>query len=268
MSEITKEMIEELVAKGHSKIEMTKILNRSMNVLNTLLRRYGISLRGKRTPISTTGNNPCAWKHCTNTTDAFFCSRDCANKYRVSRYRVNLVEMGIAYKGGSCRHCGYDRYTGALHFHHLDPSQKDFSIRGSGNTFKWDTIVSELDKCILLCGNCHAEYHAGLLDLTKAMETNPTPEEGMQRLADINRLPYRKIPRVEKHCKLCGVTQIQKGQLCWSCYISTREYPTKIQWPDIETLIQMAKEKPLTEIGRTLGVSSNAVKKHLKRYQV
>jgi hypothetical protein len=51
----------------------------------------------------------------------------------------------------------------ALIFHHLDPSHKDFTIGGKSKS--WNKIQSELDKCVLLCANCHAEVHAGLLVL-------------------------------------------------------------------------------------------------------
>lgn len=64
--------------------------------------------------------------------------------------------------GGCCQICGYDKYVGALQFHHLDPNEKDFSLSKTGRTYVWDDVKKELDKCICLCANCHAEVHAGL----------------------------------------------------------------------------------------------------------
>ena len=58
--------------------------------------------------------------------------------------------------------CGYDRCVEALEFHHLDSSRKDFGISGQGYTRSWRRIREELDKCVLLCANCHREVHAGL----------------------------------------------------------------------------------------------------------
>jgi hypothetical protein len=69
----------------------------------------------------------------------------------------------IEYKGGGCIRCGYSRYVGCLHFHHIDPTQKDFGI--SGISKAWDTIRAELDKCVLLCSICHSELHGGLWKL-------------------------------------------------------------------------------------------------------
>ena len=81
----------------------------------------------------------------------------CTNLQTVQRTR-RLKSEAVQYKGGACEHCGYDRFDGALEFHHLDPNEKDFNIsrrRSKGI----DKIKDELDKCILLCSNCHREEH-------------------------------------------------------------------------------------------------------------
>jgi len=85
-----------------------------------------------------------------------------ANKstYVVS-WRQKAKLRAIKYKGGCCQICGYDKCVRALSFHHLDVNHKDFGI--SAVSRSWSTIQAELDKCVLLCLNCHAEVHAGLL---------------------------------------------------------------------------------------------------------
>jgi len=77
----------------------------------------------------------------------------------VSKRRHDLKKLSIEYKGGKCNKCGYDRCIDALHFHHLDPSKKEFGLSKRGLTRSWEKIKIELDKCIILCGNCHAETH-------------------------------------------------------------------------------------------------------------
>lgn len=85
--------------------------------------------------------------------------RPCDAKEKASRVK-NFKEKCVEYKGGKCVVCGYDKYHGALEFHHLDPTQKDFTIaRKKTNKFD-EKITSELDKCALLCANCHAEEHS------------------------------------------------------------------------------------------------------------
>ncbi len=70
--------------------------------------------------------------------------------------------MAVEYKGGKCERCGYDRCMEALEFHHLDPIHKDFNISSKGYTRSWKKVQSELDKCVMLCANCHRETHAKL----------------------------------------------------------------------------------------------------------
>lgn len=85
--------------------------------------------------------------------------RRARSKRAVVEWRRRTKERAVEYKGGSCQECGYDRSVAAMQFHHRDPSQKDFSIAASGNCRAWSKIATELDKCDLLCGNCHAEHH-------------------------------------------------------------------------------------------------------------
>jgi hypothetical protein len=78
---------------------------------------------------------------------------------RVRKFKALMVE----YKGGECIRCGYRKYQGALEFHHTDPSEKDFSpSKYKMNKFN-DNIKKELDKCILVCSNCHKEIHNELV---------------------------------------------------------------------------------------------------------
>lgn len=64
----------------------------------------------------------------------------------------------VDYKGSKCQLCGYQKCLAAMDFHHKDPSQKDYQISGI-RTKPWEMVRTELDKCILLCRNCHAELH-------------------------------------------------------------------------------------------------------------
>lgn len=72
-----------------------------------------------------------------------------------------LKNKAIQYMGGCCQICGYNKCEAALHFHHINPQDKFFNISSKDY---WEDIVDELDKCILCCGNCHAEIHQNLID--------------------------------------------------------------------------------------------------------
>ena len=77
----------------------------------------------------------------------------------VSDRRKKIKVMAIEYLGGKCERCGYNDCVAAFDFHHKDPSKKDFSISSGGRTRSWEKIKKELDKCELLCANCHREHH-------------------------------------------------------------------------------------------------------------
>lgn len=79
-------------------------------------------------------------------------------RWRISEQRRKLKLQAVEYKGGCCEKCGYKKTISALVFHHLNPEEKDFGI-GNGNSRSWEVVKPELDKCILLCSNCHAEVH-------------------------------------------------------------------------------------------------------------
>ena len=64
----------------------------------------------------------------------------------------------IDYKGGKCERCGYCRCIAALQFHHRNPHEKEFQI-ATMFTWAWVRVMQELDKCDLVCANCHAEEH-------------------------------------------------------------------------------------------------------------
>ncbi|QGF21893.1 HNH endonuclease [Salmonella phage ST3] len=90
------------------------------------------------------------------------------NTERVIKNAKATKMQVIAYKGGKCKICSYDRCPAALELHHVDPSQKDFSFEKCKNR-RFDALKSEVDKCVLLCANCHRETHAGLHTIDASM---------------------------------------------------------------------------------------------------
>lgn len=80
----------------------------------------------------------------------------------VSKRRKKVKHELVRYKGGECEACGYSTCIDALDFHHKDPTEKDFGISHKGVTLSLAKMKKEVDKCSLLCSNCHREVHAGL----------------------------------------------------------------------------------------------------------
>lgn len=77
-------------------------------------------------------------------------------KLRGIKRKYEIVQA----RGGKCERCGYAANLAALDFHHRDPHTKEFQIdmRTFSNT-SLDKLKNELDKCELLCANCHREHH-------------------------------------------------------------------------------------------------------------
>ena len=85
--------------------------------------------------------------------------RACHNEYTPDRFK-RRKQKAIAYLGGQCQDCGGKFPPSVFEFHHRDPSKKDLT----GNQIKrgaWDLVRAELDKCDLLCANCHRIRHWG-----------------------------------------------------------------------------------------------------------
>ena len=105
-----------------------------------------------------------------------YCNESCRNRWRYKNdssvmNRNTYTEQkargyfnkwkALKYKGGKCQTCGEDR-PATLCFHHRDPSQKELKLDGrSFANRKWDLIKEEVDKCDLLCHNCHHMLHYG-----------------------------------------------------------------------------------------------------------
>ena len=76
--------------------------------------------------------------------------------------RRKIKQWGLDYKGKQCQCCGYNTCIEALDFHHIDESTKLFSLSDHNLKLDWPMIKEELDKCIVVCSNCHREIHAGI----------------------------------------------------------------------------------------------------------
>jgi hypothetical protein len=86
-----------------------------------------------------------------------YCKR-CTNSQATERQKSFKLKCA-EYKGGKCSNCGYSKSLSALEFHHIISEEKDFSISKKRSLTFDNSIKKELDKCLLLCANCHREEH-------------------------------------------------------------------------------------------------------------
>lgn len=156
--------------------------------------------------------------------------------------------------GGKCCLCDYNKCSRALSLHHLDPSKKDFifaSIRAC--PVNWATIVEELKKCILVCSNCHAEIHDGLIEVPKDVAFFN------EEFSDYRKLEYEKSLTP---CKICNKLKPKHLITCSSTCAAKRQ--RKIDWDTIN-LIEELKTKSFVKLAAELGCSDMAVRKRLKK---
>lgn len=185
------------------------------------------------------------------------------NVEKVIRKRRNNKQFLIQYKGGKCQKCGYDKpIPNAYHFHHLDPSTKEFTI-GHRLTRKLETLKREVDKCILLCANCHAEQHQEEFDNS----TNTTIEK-IKSYSQNDLIKMSTIKRPKPRTKIClqckqdFVPEKFDQTFCSvPCFRLSRR---KVARPSKEQLLQELENSNYCELGRKYNVSDNCIRKWIK----
>lgn len=104
-------------------------------------------------------------KHFPRPDGAYRCGK-CASEWVIDHRRKKKGKLVEAF-GGKCVVCGYNKYAGALDFHHVDPKTKSFALSVKGLSYSWDSISKEAEKCVVVCKNCHTEIEAGITILKK-----------------------------------------------------------------------------------------------------
>ena len=82
-------------------------------------------------------------------------NKDLANKYTKNNRDTRREFLDVIKLERGCAICGYNEHPRALQFDHIDPKQKNFTI-SSALTCSMDKLLTELDKCRILCANCHS----------------------------------------------------------------------------------------------------------------
>ena len=194
-------------------------------------------------------------------TDGCFRCKKCAVE-SVQKRRSNLKIMAVEYKGGKCKICGYDKCYDALEFHHLEPNKKDFGISTEGHTRSWVSVKKELDKCILVCANCHREiHHKEISDLPIQKENDIKIISNIKCSTNYG----KKILSNIEYCSECGkkIGEKTKTGLCQKCYFKTTR---KAERPSKEILKNLIENNSFTSLGLKFNVSDNTIRKWCKKY--
>ncbi len=163
---------------------------------------------------------------------------------RIRESRNRRKKKALKYKGNKCYLCDYNKCDRSLVFHHVEASKKDFIVSASIR-YSWKRVKKELNKCVLLCRNCHGEVHAGLVEIPKGTE-----EECYD---------FEKI-----YCKECGkeITKGHKTRRCKDCIALKKR---RVKWPELVDLLVDVKNLGYCGAGRKYGVSDNGVRRWIKQ---
>lgn len=176
----TRAQLVSYIEQGLSQREIADLLGSTQTTISRHMRKH------KLQPVKRSGPRPGSKTHlckrCGETDPTKFrnhwfsvsyCKcKQCHAHEQAARYRDNRLRA-IEEMGGQCTFCGYKKYHGSLHFHHLDPSQKDPQWKLL-KAKPYEDIKEELSKCILVCANCHGELHAGLISVADLSGDNHT----------------------------------------------------------------------------------------------
>lgn len=181
--------------------------------------------------------------------------------------RVRLIKIkAVEYKGGECEKCGYNACMGSLHFHHLDQHEKSEGIASLiKKYYDLDKIRNELDKCILLCANCHGEEHGNRDSfLFTEEELLNGPRRGRRRGI---------VNEITKSCSYCNeefkVNCKRKKRKFCSLRCSSLSQ-RKTEWPSKEELEKMLFVDKMTrvKISKLFGVSDVTIRSWCINYGI
>lgn len=224
-----KDILNNLVKDGKSTRQIAEKLNCSQTNVRHWLRKFDLQTgykskirKGAKKIIKSVCNKHGETDFILRTEGYYRCKK-CRSEAVIKRRRV-IKEKAVDYKGGKCEKCGYDKCIAALEFHHLDPEQKDFSISMQGVSRAWEKVKKELDKCILVCSNCHREIHhvSYKLDPPKKKKELKshidrkkfhTTKEELHDLIVIQKIPFTTIGKqfgvsdnaIRKRAKVLGI---------------------------------------------------------------
>ena len=159
-----------LVDQGLTIRQIAEQLEIGATTVRHSLRRYGLTTARARGTVRPSDGPGAVIRECRRHGYMSWVRSGAGDRYRCRQCRIEAVaarrrrvkQLLIEEAGGRCILCGYDRFPGALHVHHLDPAQKSFAVSLQGVTRSLENARAEAAKCVLMRANCHAEVEGGL----------------------------------------------------------------------------------------------------------
>ena len=156
-------VLENYISLNYSTRKIALLENKSQTTVRHWLKKYEL-----RTNLNTFELNEYKCKCGETSPEKFYGHKksvcaECHNEYVLGSGK-NKKQKARQYLGGCCKICGFDKYSCSLDIHHFDPTVKDNNFK-SMRGWSWERILQEIETCILLCKNCHAAVHSGLIEV-------------------------------------------------------------------------------------------------------
>ena len=204
-----KEILIELVNKELSVREMIPYVKISYSTIRYWLNKYNLKTKKNYGKSKFNGKKQCLICKEIKEISNFYKSKNsiqtyckiCSCKYHQNRVKDVKIKM-IEYKGGECEKCNLklkNSHYAVFDFHHTNSLDKPLNFNRI-KFQKWEKIKYEIDKCKLLCANCHRMEHAILNGWGNS-----------ERIVDI------RNDKLVKYCK-CGLQISILSKNCQKCY--------------------------------------------------
>lgn len=172
-------------------------------------------------------------------------------------WRKNTKRRIVASFGGKCGICGYNKCDSSLALHHLDPTEKEFSLGAiRANPKSWLKIVVELRKCALVCHNCHSEIHSGIT----------TIPESIVRFNE-SYVTYEELQTDVHNCPICNKLTPNRKTTCSVKCSTVYSRTNRIKWETID-LVNLLNTYTLTEIAIQLKCTTSAIIKRMRKLNI
>ena len=176
----------------------------------------------------------------------------------VKKWRRNTKDRLVEAFGGACACCGIEGHSCIMDFHHLDESQKEFSLCAArAHAKSWKKVTEEARKCVMLCAICHRLHHNGLVDIP------PDAPSFDEKYAD-----YKSLRKAEElnDCPVCGTKKPNRMITC--SRVCAARKSRKVDWDKHDKLLEqeVALGTPWVRIADKIGnISDVSVKKRAKK---